>query len=156
MISHRTKVAFMFLCCMKTVKEAYELFKAGLIPVYGFQEAEALCTLVLTDVTGLSKASLRAFTDTELNVVQSERLITILTKLISGKPVQYVLGYADFYGLRFEVNPSVLIPRPETEELVEWVLQTVPINSKYVILDIGTGSVWLIVSYFQLIYHRKL
>jgi release factor glutamine methyltransferase len=130
----------MFLCCMKTVKEALELFKADLMPIYGAQEADALCTLVLTEVTGLSKASLRAFTDTELNVVQSERLLTILAELESGKPVQYILGYADFYGLRFEVNPSVLIPRPETEELVEWILQTIPVNSGHTILDVGTGS----------------
>lgn len=130
----------MFLCCMKTVKEAYEVFKAGLVQVYGGQEAEALATLVLTNVTGLSRATLRAFTDTEINVVQSERLFTLLAELESGKPVQYVLGFTEFYGLNFEVNESVLIPRPETEELVDWILQTLPPNSNFNILDIGTGS----------------
>ena len=130
----------MFLCCMKTVKEAYEVFKAGLTPIYGGTEAEALTTLVLTDVTGLSRATLKAFTDTELNVVQSERLATLLAELETGKPVQYVLGNTEFYGLTFEVNESVLIPRPETEELVDWILQTLPRNSNSNILDIGTGS----------------
>jgi release factor glutamine methyltransferase len=130
----------MFLCCMKTVNEAYDVFKRELAPVYSSPEAEALTSLILTEATGLSKASLKAFTDTELNVVQSERLLTLLEELKTGKPVQYVLGHTEFYGLPFEVNPSVLIPRPETEELVEWILQTLPPNSKHTILDIGTGS----------------
>ena len=130
----------MFLCCMKTVKEAYDVLKAGLTPVYGAPEAEALSTLVLTEVTGLSNASLKAFTDTELNVVQSERLLTLLAELKSGKPVQYILGHTEFYGLTFEVNSSVLIPRPETEEMVAWILQTMAKDSHNTILDIGTGS----------------
>jgi release factor glutamine methyltransferase len=125
---------------MKTVNEAYDVFKRELAPVYSSPEAKALTSLILTEATGLSKASLKAFTDTELNVVQSERLLTLLEELKTGKPVQYVLGHTEFYGLPFEVNPSVLIPRPETEELVEWILQTLPPNSKHTILDIGTGS----------------
>jgi release factor glutamine methyltransferase len=130
----------MFLCCMKTVKDAYDVFKTELTPVYSASEADALTSLILTEVTGLSKASLKAFTDLELNVVQSERLLTLLEELKTGKPIQYILGHTEFYGLSFEVNPSVLIPRPETEELVEWVLGSVPPNSAFNILDIGTGS----------------
>jgi len=130
----------MFLCCMKTVKDAYNVFKTELTPVYSLPETEALSSLMLSEVTGLSKASLKAFTDTELNVVQSERLLTLLNELKTGKPVQYILGHTEFYGLPFEVNPSVLIPRPETEELVEWILQSVPSTSQINILDIGTGS----------------
>jgi len=130
----------MFLCCMKTVKDAFNVFKTSLAEIYGAPEAEAITSLALTEVTGLSRASLRAFTETELNVVQSERLLTFLDELKTGKPIQYILGHTEFYGLPFEVNPSVLIPRPETEELVEWILQTIPRNSGYNILDMGTGS----------------
>jgi len=130
----------MFLCCMKTVKDAFDVFKTGLADIYSTPETEAITSLALTEVTGLSRASLRAFTETELNVVQSERLLTFLGELKTGKPIQYILGHTEFYGLPFEVNPSVLIPRPETEELVEWVLQTIPQNSGYNILDMGTGS----------------
>lgn len=130
----------MFLCCMKTVKDAYDVYKAGLGTVYSAVETDAITSLVLTDVTGQTKARLKAFTDTELNVVQSERLLTLLDQLKTGMPVQYALGHTEFYGLRFEVNPSVLIPRPETEELVEWILQTVPHSTAANMLDIGTGS----------------
>jgi release factor glutamine methyltransferase len=66
----------------------------------------------------------------------------ILKELKTGKPVQYVLGETLFYGLSFKVNPAVLIPRPETEELVEWVLESVAAEamSGLQILDVGTGS----------------
>lgn len=66
----------------------------------------------------------------------------ITEKLLNHKPVQYVIGSSDFYGLKFDVNPSVLIPRPETEELVYWIVQTCRefSISHPDILDIGTGS----------------
>ena len=72
-----------------------------------------------------------------------EELRNIEQRLLANEPVQYILGQADFYGLKFKVSPSVLIPRQETEELVYWILQsikkqtaTIPIK----LLDIGTGS----------------
>ena len=125
---------------MKTVKDAYDVFRSGLKDTYSNSETDAITSLVLTDITGLNKASLKAFTGTELNVVQSEKLLTIIAQLKTGMPVQYILGYTDFYGLTFRVDPSVLIPRPETEELVEWILRTIPLNNTQNILDIGTGS----------------
>ena len=70
------------------------------------------------------------------------RFEEILARLLRHEPVQYVLGQADFYGLKFEVNPSVLIPRPETEELVHWVLESckgLDMNGKR-LLDVGSGS----------------
>ena len=66
-------------------------------------------------------------------------LNALVERLISGEPLQYVTGVAWFFKLRFAVNQSVLIPRPETEELVEWVLDTFP-NGTFSVLDIGTGS----------------
>lgn len=71
-----------------------------------------------------------------------ERLDKIFERLVNGEPVQYIAGHAWFYGLKFKVNQDVLIPRPETEELVEWILSDVrllPAN-EIRILDIGTGS----------------
>jgi release factor glutamine methyltransferase len=130
----------MFLCCMKTVKDAYDEFKGNLTNIYSSSEADAIASLVLTDLTGLNKARLKAFTDTELSTEQSQKLATILQELRTGKPVQYILGHTEFYGLNFLVNPAVLIPRPETEELVEWILQTIPSSVDINILDIGTGS----------------
>jgi release factor glutamine methyltransferase len=63
----------------------------------------------------------------------------ITEELIHGKPVQYVIGETEFYGCRIKVNENVLIPRPETEELVDWIIKLVP-NKELTILDICTGS----------------
>ncbi|WCT10108.1 peptide chain release factor N(5)-glutamine methyltransferase [Mucilaginibacter jinjuensis] len=124
---------------MKTVQDAFNTFKQMLVPLYDVQEADAITTLVLSELTGYSKAKLKAFPETELTDEQSEKLSTILNQLQTGEPLQYILGHTEFYGLKFEVNPNVLIPRPETEELVGWIIESSelpPIN----ILDIGTGS----------------
>ena len=68
------------------------------------------------------------------------RLNEILRRLLNKEPFQYVLGEADFYGYKFEVAPGVLIPRPETEELVAWILEDAKAGKPLDVLDIGTGS----------------
>ena len=132
----------MFLCCMKTVKDVFEQFKKDLTDVYSPQEAEAIILLILSDLLNTSKAKLKAFSETEIGFQQAEELQDILRELKTGKPVQYILGHTEFYGLPFKVSPSVLIPRPETEELVQWIIETVKHSKTFVvnILDIGTGS----------------
>lgn len=71
-----------------------------------------------------------------------EKIANVLSRLQKGEPVQYIAGHAWFYGLKIKVSPSVLIPRPETEELVQWLIEDVRIckKQKVKILDIGTGS----------------
>lgn len=80
----------------------------------------------------------------ELSRSQAKRLEEIIRRLTDdNEPVQYILGQADFYGLKFHVTPSVLIPRPETEELVYWILEQARLegyNKSLKVLDIGTGS----------------
>jgi release factor glutamine methyltransferase len=126
---------------MATIKNVSALFKQSLKDIYDANEVESLTLLSLTEITGTSKAILKAFPEREITEAQSAQLTVILNRLKTGEPIQYILGYTEFYGLIFKVNPSVLIPRPETEELVEWVLSEVKIqNSKFKILDIGTGS----------------
>jgi release factor glutamine methyltransferase len=146
MFKHAAKVAFMLLCCMITIKDVFEDYKQ-LNNVYDSTETEALTLLVISEISKLSKASIKAFPERELSTEQSEQLKAILTRLQTGEPVQYILGETEFYGLPFKVNPSVLIPRPETEELVEWILEVCggpfaesseQFNGS--ILDIGTGS----------------
>lgn len=110
-----------------------------LAPLYDVQEADAITTLVLSELTDYSKAKLKAFPETNLTDEQAEKISAILNQLQTGQPLQYILGHTEFYGLSFEVNPNVLIPRPETEELVNWIIESAgpsPIN----VLDIGTGS----------------
>ncbi len=71
----------------------------------------------------------------------SERVIRkIVSRLRRYEPIQYILGETEFSGLRIKVDPSVLIPRPETEELVEWILASCPESEKLSVLDVGTGS----------------
>jgi release factor glutamine methyltransferase len=124
---------------MKTVQDAFNTFKQTLASVYDVFEADAITALVLSELTGYSKAKLKAFLETVLTDEQSEKLTIILDQLKTGEPVQYILGNTEFYGLPFQVNSNVLIPRPETEELVSWIIESATTPSVN-ILDIGTGS----------------
>ena len=127
---------------MKTVQDAFNTFKQMLATLYGMQEVDAITTLVLSELTGNSKAKLKAFPETELTDEQGEKALAVLNRLQTGEPLQYILGHTEFYGLPFKVDQSVLIPRPETEELVEWILTSVNGSELAAgnILDIGTGS----------------
>ena len=134
----------MLLCCMKTIKDVFIEFKKALENLYDVNEIEALILLVISEICNLSKAQIKAFPEYELSAIQNEKLVDAIDRLKTGMPVQYVLGRTEFYGLPFIVNPSVLIPRPETEELVDWVIGSVGRVQLAVgggsILDIGTGS----------------
>jgi release factor glutamine methyltransferase len=132
---------------MKTIREVFALFKKTLNGVYDANEIEALTLLIINEISGSSKAQIKAFPEKEITIEQAKRLNEILSRLKTGEPVQYILGYTEFYGLPFKVNPAVLIPRPETEELVEWVLTSIDDkHSKASILDIGTGSGCIVIS----------
>ncbi len=77
---------------------------------------------------------------------EEESLNQALQALLRGEPLQYVLGEADFYGLKFKVNAHVLIPRPETEELVKLIIEHYASSPDVSILDVGTGSACIAVS----------
>lgn len=127
---------------METIGSVFTVYKQALAAIYEPNEIEALTLLTLSEITGSTKAQLKAFPEKQLTTEQSAHINAILTRLQTGEPLQYILGHTEFYGLPFKVNPSVLIPRPETEELVEWILTEVgswkPAAGS--ILDIGTGS----------------
>lgn len=135
----------MLLCCMETVKDVFNKFREALAGLYDTREIEAISLTLLAELTQLSKASIKAFPEKVLEELVIAKLSEILTELQTGKPLQYIFGETEFYGLKFKVNPSVLIPRPETEELVEWALSSVGARSLN-ILDIGTGSGCIAVS----------
>ena len=126
---------------MKTIKDVFIDFKQALTTVYDANEIEALTLMVISEITNLSNGQIKAFPEKEITLEQAERFNNIRSRLQTGEPVQYILGYTEFYGLPFKVTPSVLIPRPETEELVEWVLTCVDKSQPEInMLDIGTGS----------------
>ncbi len=121
---------------MQTIANLQEVFITALSPSLGKGEATAIARIVLEDVFNWSPGQ-RPRT---IAAAEKEKASLILDRLLAGEPVQYIVGTADFYGLRLKVNPAVLIPRPETEELVEWVVETLKGLGELSVLDIGTGS----------------
>ncbi|MGF7230537.1 peptide chain release factor N(5)-glutamine methyltransferase [Arachidicoccus sp.] len=122
-----------------TIHIAQNSLKQTLTKPYGAQEASNIANLVLEKITGLSRIDRLINKETELDALQISLLQKYTQQLIQNRPVQYVLGEADFAGLSFLVDESVLIPRPETEELVSWVVETLG-QRNVDILDVGTGS----------------
>lgn len=128
-----------YLCSM-TIQEARQALQTQLSSIYDDREAGNITNWVLESLTGLSRSA-RLVKDKEpLPPEQEQRLASYITDLLRHRPVQYVLGEAWFHGLRFYVNENVLIPRPETEELVEWIIEEHKEAAALTILDIGTGS----------------
>lgn len=114
-------------------------FIQTLAPLYDAAEAESFFYLLLEDQTGMKRIDLALDRDREFSQTEIENWNPILEQLQQYIPIQYIIGKTEFFGLEFEVNPNVLIPRPETEELVQWILSNNP-NGNLKILDIGTGS----------------
>lgn len=140
---------------MKTVGEARLWLKEKIKSLFSAEELPEILFLTLNFITGMSKTQQHVFPEKELSVQQFQMLLLSAQKLETGMPIQYVLGEVDFFGLKFEVNPAVLIPRPETEELVSWILEEKAKGKRLKserlevrgeeekairILDIGTGS----------------
>lgn len=110
-----------------------------LLAVYGAGEASAIADLVMENVLGERKLFLQD--KREITADQEKKIEFLLLRLTMNEPVQYVLEEAWFGGLKFHVNKNVLIPRPETEELVEWIISNCKFSPDTLsILDIGTGS----------------
>ena len=125
------------------IKEYKTKFIAELLPFYDEMEVESFFYLILENQRQLRRIDLALNID--LVFSKEEILIwdAILEKLQLEIPIQYILGRTHFYGLEFNVNENVLIPRPETEELVEWIISSavnMPKFKNIKILDIGTGS----------------
>ena len=125
------------------IKEYRSQFIQELTPIYDAGEAESFFYLILEEKNQMKRIDLALRPDLEFS--KEELLVwnSILEQLKKEIPIQYLLGKTSFYGLDFEVNESVLIPRPETEELVEWILSNNRISQEsknLKILDIGTGS----------------
>ena len=127
------------------LRAARQRLRQSLTPLYGERESTFIADWVLEQVTGWSKEYARMQPDAELSPPMAEYIDLHLKDLLRWRPVQYVLGEAWFMNMRFKVDERVLIPRPETEELVEWVTSAVKEEmmgriGQRRILDIGTGS----------------
>ena len=111
---------------------------------YSAGELSALTRIIATELLGVSQMTFYLKDDITLTAEQEALLDNAIERLKKQEPIQYILGYSDFCGLRFKVTPATLIPRPETSELVEWIASEA--IGKESILDIGTGSGCIAVS----------
>ena len=105
---------------------------------YSSGEVSALTRIIATELLGVSQMAYFLKDDVTLTAEQEALLDNAIERLKKQEPIQYILGYSDFCGLRFKVTPATLIPRPETSELVEWIASEATGDES--ILDIGTGS----------------
>ena len=137
------------------IKNYKTQFIQELSPIYDAGEAESFFYLILEEKNQLKRIDLALNPDLTFSDEEIQLWNSILEQLKLEIPVQYLLGKTSFYGLEFEVNENVLIPRPETEELVDWIIQSTKVevrgqklsfdsaqddSRKIKILDIGTGS----------------
>ena len=122
------------------LKEIHATFVAQLSAHYEKNEAVAIAKLAFESILKKNSTTLIINQSYIINNEEAAQLLDALTLLKKNMPIQYVLGKAWFYNLLFDVNNAVLIPRPETEELVQIVLAYLKNNSKKTMIDIGTGS----------------
>lgn len=125
----------------RTLREIQNLFIQELQNLYDSDEAGEICRLIAEEELAWPKIRLHLDRDRPLAEDHIKRILDHLSGLKQGTPVQYQLGYAWFMGMKLRVNPAVLIPRPETEELVHRIYQDYQsIQHKLKIIDLGTGS----------------
>ena len=110
-----------------------------LAKIYEKEELNAIIRAICCDLLGISTTTYFIKEEVELTAEQKEQLDTIIGRLQQGEPLQYIEGKAPFCGMDFVVRPGVLIPRPETAELVDWIVSDHSTQSPQ-ILDLGTGS----------------
>ena len=117
------------------------LLKQKLTTHFEAVELSSIIGMLIEEVSGWNRTQQILHQNTAFNQAQVDEIEKYTEQLICGKPIQYILGKAWFMGQNFIVNENVLIPRPETEELVEWIISYANIKNKTLsILDIGTGS----------------
>src|ERR1700733_10904048 len=124
-----------------TIEVANRLLLSNLSDLYDEREAASISSMVLEHLTGMPE-NLRVIQKTDLLTARKEVLLrSYIQELINHRPVQYVLNEAWFGPMAFYVDENVLIPRPETEELVDWLLKDNSLKGPgTIVMDIGTGS----------------
>jgi len=153
-----------FLAATMTIKNVLDHYVKSLSSLYDGGEAVAISQWVVEDRLGISRTEISLRGGEIISEVKANDLAWKLMRLMKREPVQYVLGYAFFHGLKLKVNKSVLIPRPETEELVEWILVDERRNQpqrrrgaeKLKILDIGTGSGCIAIALKKNLQHAEV
>lgn len=127
-----------------TISELKKHFKKELSGLYTDSESAFLSSVFMEKIVGFDSFHQRRFSDQELLIDDEKKLLEVIAELKTNKPYQHILGETEFYGMTFFVNENVLIPRPETEELLEFAIKKIYNSAlnfhQLKILDIGTGS----------------
>lgn len=124
------------------IKELHIKFHNELDAIYGENEVQSFFYMLSEFHLNFKRIDITLQPDFEVNYQVLEHFLNAITRLKTYEPIQYIIGQTEFYGLSFKVNSHTLIPRPETEELVELVINNVKLKSTQPlsILDIGTGT----------------
>jgi release factor glutamine methyltransferase len=122
------------------LKSLRTFFNDELIGYYPETEVASFFNLLSEDILKMKRITISQNLYSVVSGKKYEKFQKAITRLKNYEPIQYILGATEFYGLDFIVNPSVLIPRPETEELVGWIIDDCKDKQDISILDIGTGS----------------
>jgi len=136
------------------IKELQQRTFSQLQPFFDGMEAKVYTDMLLHHYTGCNRICLNLHPHTEIENTIIKQIDDAISELLKQKPIQYILGETEFCGLKFKVNPSVLIPRQETEELVMWVAKENP-HAKN-ILDLCTGSGCIAVSLSKILKNAHL
>ncbi len=128
------------LAKMKNSKEIFRDLRQQITLKEDQDEIQSILYLIAENILGLSRADIVGEKAIALTDIQQKELQNIITRINACEPIQYILGSTYFYGRKFKLNSSVLIPRPETELLIEEVLKEVDPFTPGIMLDIGTGS----------------
>ena len=121
------------------LKEAIEQLKSGLAGVAEPQEVQAMIRVICEDIFNYDQVDVALRQESELPDFAQERITDAIARLRRHEPLQHIVGTARFHGHKFKVTPAVLIPRPETEQLVDLIIDENP-GSDLRVLDMGTGS----------------
>lgn len=129
-----------------TLKNGFDAVRAALTPHYGADEADAMARVIFEEMLHRSVVDIVLRKDTIISGFMHDKIMKVVSRLLDDEPLQYILGKTRFYGNELVVTPAVLIPRPETEELVDIVVKDWGDRSDLAVLDICTGSGCIAVS----------
>lgn len=143
-----------------TLKKLKQHFLTSLDSIYPKEEIESFYFLLIEHLLKLKRIDIALEPHKELTAIEERFLLYGLEKLQQEIPIQYVTGKTEFFGLPFNVDESVLIPRPETEELVEWILKEIKDKRQktkdLTVIDIGTGSGCIAIALAKNLPHSKV
>jgi release factor glutamine methyltransferase len=139
-----------------TLKQLRLLCKEELSPLYPPEEIESFYFLLLEERLQLKRVTIALNPEQNISKENSSYFSDCIAQLKNEIPLQYILGVTEFFGLPFKVTPDTLIPRPETEELVAWIIDATASNNAISILDIGTGSGCIAISLAKHIPNSKV